>query len=45
MLDKLQEGIPLIREKLIRSLLERHLSEEELREYERKLGFRTLPGC
>ncbi|RKN70610.1 helix-turn-helix domain-containing protein [Paenibacillus ginsengarvi] len=40
MLDKLEEGIPLIREKLIRSLLERHMSEEELREYERKLDFR-----
>ncbi|GAA3408073.1 helix-turn-helix domain-containing protein [Paenibacillus hodogayensis] len=40
MLDKLQEGIPLIREKFIRSLLERKLSEEELRDYESKLDFR-----
>lgn len=40
MLDKLEEGIPLIREKFIRSLLERNMGEEELREYERKLDFR-----
>jgi AraC-like DNA-binding protein/HAMP domain-containing protein len=40
MLDKLQDGIPLLREKLIRSLLERNMSVEELREYERKLDFR-----
>lgn len=40
MLDKLQDGIPLIREKFIRSLLERNMTEEELREFERRLGFR-----
>ncbi|WP_158289516.1 helix-turn-helix domain-containing protein [Paenibacillus flagellatus] len=40
MLDKLQDGIPLIREKFIRSLLERKLTPEELREFERKLDFR-----
>ncbi|MEF3303115.1 helix-turn-helix domain-containing protein [Paenibacillus sp. GYB003] len=40
MLDKLQEGIPLIREKWIRLLLEGGVGEEEQREYERKLGIR-----
>lgn len=40
MLEKVSEGIPLIREKFIRSLLERNMSAEELVEYERKLGFR-----
>ncbi|WP_409345087.1 helix-turn-helix domain-containing protein [Paenibacillus sp. MBLB4367] len=40
MLDKLQDGIPLIREKFIRSLLERSMTEEELREFERRLDFR-----
>jgi AraC-like DNA-binding protein/HAMP domain-containing protein len=40
MLDKLQDGIPLIREKFIRSMLERHMDEEELREFERRLDIR-----
>ena len=40
MLDKLEDGIPLIREKFIRSLLEGNMTEKELREFELRLDFR-----
>jgi YesN/AraC family two-component response regulator len=40
MLDTIREGVPLIREKFFRSLLERSMSDEQLQEYERRLDFR-----
>lgn len=40
MLDKIREGVPLIREKFIRSMLERSMNDEELQAYERKLDIR-----
>lgn len=40
MIDKIREGVPLLREKFIRSLLERNMDAQELKDYERKLDFR-----
>lgn len=45
MLDKLQDGIPLLREKLIRSLLAGDMPADQLREFERKLDIRFERPC
>ncbi|WJH32883.1 helix-turn-helix domain-containing protein [Paenibacillus sp. CC-CFT747] len=44
MLDTIREGVPLMREKFFRSLLERSLTDEQRKDFEQRLGFALEKG-